>query len=409
MNKQVGAAESPFHGIKVTSFAWGLVGPLITKYLADYGATLVHVESIKRPDIGRLSAPYKDGIPGINRSGYSYLHANEYSFALDLSTPKGVEIALRLVARSDIVAESFRAGLMESLGLGYDKLKEVKPDIIMIRTCNQGQTGPHAKHPGFGIQLMGLAGFPYIDGWPDRPPTPPAYAYTDVLAPRFGAAALIAALDYHRRTGKGAYLDLSQLEASMYFLGPAILDYTTNGEIISRMGNSSPCTAPHGVYRCKGDDRWCAIAVFTDIEWQSFCNALGHPHWVEEQRFSTLPERKRNEAELDRLVEEWTAARMAEDVMEIMQANGVAAGVVKTVREIAEDPQLVLRNTFWKMEHPAGGMTSCLGNLSVLTKTPAEPRIPGPSLGQHTEMVCREFLGMSDDEFLKLYSAGVFQ
>lgn len=371
---------------------------------------MVHVESSKRPDIGRVAAPYKDGIPGLDRSGsFVYFHSNEYSLALDLSRPAGLEVARRLIAWCDVVAESFSAGLMERLGLGYDEIKKVNPNVIMIRTCNQGQTGPHAHHPGFGFQLMGLAGFPHINGWPDRGPTPPAFAYTDVTSPRLGAAALIAALDYHRRTGSGLYLDLSQLEASSLFLGTLFLDYVVNGKVASRAGNSSPCAAPHGVYPCEGDDRWCAIAVFTDEQWQGFRRAVGNPGWSQEPRFSTLADRKQNERELDGMVEQWTATRSAEEVLETMQAHGVPSGIAKNSRDIAEDPQLAGRNTFWKMDHPVLGKVSHLGQLFTLSRTPAQPRLPGPCLGQHTAMVCREILGMSDEEFVALYGQGIFE
>lgn len=400
----------PFEGLKVLTFAWGLVGPLIIRYLADYGATVVHVESAKRPDIGRIAAPYKDGKPGINRSlSFVYLHANEYSFALDLSNPRGLDIARRLMVWCDVVVESFSSGVMEKLGLGYEAINKINPQVIMLRSCNQGVTGPHSRHPGFGMQLMGLAGFPYVNGWPDRPPTPPAFAYTDVTSPRFGATALIAAVDYRRRTGQGLYLDLSQLEASSYFLGPALLDYTVNGVIAFRAGNASPCAAPHGVYPCQGEDRWCAIAVFTEEHWKGFREALGNPSWANEPRFSNRAERKSNEAELDRLVEQWTHAMTAEDVMMVMQAHGVPAGVVQDARDIYEDPQLARRNTFWKADHPEVGPVSCLGQLSVLSKTPARLKHPSPTLGQHTEMVCRECLGMCDEEFVQLLSEGVFQ
>lgn len=400
----------PFEGIKVVDFTWASTGPIITKYLADYGATVVRIESTRRPDNLRSSPPYWEKKPGINRGGFFLMwHANKHSVTLDLTHPEGVAVAKRLVAWADVVAENFVPGVLEKWGLGYEELKAIKPGIIVMRSCNQGQTGPYARVPGLGLQLVGLAGFTHLTGWPDRIPQQPGGAYTDHLVPFFGVATLAAALDYRRRTGKGQCLDLSQYEAAIHFLAPVALDYTVNGREAKRAGNSCPDAAPHEVFRCKGDDRWCAITVSTDEEWDAFCRVIGTPAWTRDPKFATMQGRKKNENELDRLVEEWTLNSTAEEVMTALQAAGVPAGVVANGRDVFDEPQLKHRGHYWMLNHSEIGPVSHLSQFAKLSKTSAEPRMPAPCLGEHTEFVCREFLGMSDEEFTELFTAGVFE
>jgi len=400
--------QGPFAGVNVLDFTWGLAGPLSTKYLADYGATVIRVESLARPCGTRVSPPFKDRVPGVDRAGYFvFFNANKYSLSLNLNHPRAKEVLNRLVAWADMVAESYSPGTMERWGLDYESLRKVRPDIIMLRSSSQGQDGPHASFSAFGIPLVGLAGFSYFTGWPDGSCLPLPSAYSDLISPRFAAAALVAALDYRRRTGMGQYIDCSQLETSLHFLAPAMLDYTFNGRQTGRQGNSCAYACPHGVFRCQGEDRWCAVAVFSDEEWQAFCG-LCQPGWSRDPRFSTLRERKKNEAELNKLIEEWTMNYSPEEVMSQMQARGVAAGIVQNARDLRHDPQLQERAYFWEMNHPVLGSFPHLGQASILSQTPASPVMPAPCLGQHTEHVCTQILGMSDDEFLGLYQAGVF-
>jgi len=398
-----------FAGVKVVDFTWAGVGPITTKYLADYGATIIRIESRNRPCILRTTPPYKDGLPGVDRAAYFAIYSsNKYSMSVDMNHPKGVELARRLIAWADVVAESFTTGTMEKWGLGYEEVKKIKPDIIMYRTNMQGQTGPVCRLPGTGVNLVGLSGFAHLCGWPDRVPSQPYGPYTDSVAPRFGAAMLIAALDYRRRTGKGQLLDMSQFEAGINFLAPLMLDYFVNHGMASRMGNFCPYAAPHGAYRCRGQDRWCTICVSGDEEWQSFCHAIGNPEWTKDKKFSTLSGRKEHELELNHLVEGWTINHTAEEVMTLMQGNGVAAGVVQTSQDLFQDPQLEHRHHFWTLNHGEIGAFPHLGQAAVLSKTPAQPRMPSPCLGEHNEYVCKEILGMSEAEFDQLLIEGVF-
>jgi len=405
---QKGRNEGALEGIRFADFTWTLAGGMATKHFADYGATVVNIEWPKRGGL-RTVQPFRDGKPGVNRSGYfNYYHTNTYSLTLELSHPKAVEIAKKLILWADIVAENFTPGTMEKWGLGYEDLRKIKPDIIMIRTSHLGQTGPFAKHPGLGNHLNALSGVVYLTGWPDLDPVALIVAYTDYFSGIFGTTALLAALDYRRRTGKGQLLDVSQLEAGLQFQLPSLVDYIVNERIQERMGNACPYAVPHGAYRCKGEERWCAIAVSTDQEWRAFCQVIGNPNWTRESRFSTLRGRKNNEEELNRLVEEWTINFTAEQVMSMMQAVGVAAGVVQNAEDLYNDPQLRYRNFFWVMDHLEIGSFSHQGEPSVLSKTPAQPRIPAACLGEHNEYVCREFLGISEEEFDALLISGMF-
>lgn len=399
-----------FQGIRVADFSWVITGPLTTAYLADHGAQVVRIESSMVPDGLRTSPPFKDDVAGIDRSAYfANYNRNKCSIALDLKNPKGLEIARRLVAWADVVAENFTPGVMARLGLGYDILKSINPGIIMYSTCMQGQNGPHSSHPGFGSSLVGLAGFTHLTGWTDRELAEPYGAYTDVIAPRFGAAAIAAALDYRRRTGKGVHLDLSQLEAAVTFLSPLLLDYQANRRLAGRNGNRSPRGAPHGVYCCRGDESWCTIAVFTEQDWDLFCRAIGQPDWTREQRFATLADRKAHEDDLDRLVEQWTRQRQAEEVMRLLQAQGVEAGKVHDTQSVHGNEQLEHRHHFWSLDHPDIGPHRYDGISFTMSRTPGELRAAAPRLGEHTEWVCTRILGMTDAEFVQLLEEGVFR
>ena len=403
-------SQEPFSGLKVLDFTWGVAGPLTTKYLADYGATVVRVESPARPCGTRVSPPFQDRVPGVDRAGYfAFFNANKYSLSLNLNHPRATEVLNRLVGWADIVAESYSPGTMEKWGLDYEKLREVKPDIIMLRSSSQGQDGPHASFSAFGIPLVGLAGFSHFTGWPDGSCLPLPSAYSDLISPRFAAAALAAALDYRRRTGEGQYLDQSQLESALQFLAPAILDYEANGTVARRVGNRDPYAAPHGAYRCLGEDRWCAIAVTNEDEWRAFCEVIGAPAWTSEERFQTLAGRKMHEDELDRLVETWTEAQRAEDVMVMMQAAGVPAGVVQNAEDLFKDPQLAHREHFAVLDHPEIGPYHIATSCFRLSECSNKPTSPAPLLGEHNEFVLEQFLGMSKDEIADLVAEGVLE
>ena len=396
-------------GIKVVDFSWYAVGPQTARHLADHGAEVIRVESTTNVDALRRVGPFRDGTAGLNRSGYfNNQNPNKYGITLNLNLPGAVEIAKKLVGRADVVTESFTAGVMERWGLGYDDLKKTRPDIIMVSASAQGRGGPYSNHSAFGHVTQAVCGVNHLSGWPDGYPVGAYGPYTDYFVPHLSAAAVIAALAYRRKTGKGQYIELSQLEAGIHCLETAILDYTANGREQSRMGNQHPQASPHGAYRCKGDDRWCVIAVFTDEEWQSFCRVLANPEWSQDPRLATLSGRLENADELDCLVEAWSLNYTPEKVMTLMQAAGVAAGVTQNSKDLHEDPQLKHRNHYWVLDHPETGPSAYDSPAYKLSRTPSQPRMPAPCLGEHNEFVCTRLLGMSDEEFVGLMAEGIF-
>lgn len=379
-------ARKLLEGIRVVDITVWFTGPLTTQVLADCGAEVIRLGTSSRTQ----------GAGGGGRA------INKKSITLNFRSPKGLDLAYKLIAKSDVVVENHAAGTLKRRGLGYEDLKKVKPDIIMLSTCMQGQTGPYAAHAAFGHMLTALSGFNQIAGWPNKEPGWLA-AYTDFVAPRFHAISILGALEYRRRTGKGQYLDASQNEGGMQFMGPPILDYTTNHRVAERIGNKCAYAAPHNVYPCAGNDTWCAIAVFTDEEWNSFCKVIGAPKLAADPRFSNLLARKEHEEELDKLVGEWTKKREAVDVMNLLQAAGVAAGLAETNEyQMEVDPQLKARNYFYELVDSEG--ETIRGNPGVqftLSKTPIERHI-GSEMGGDNEYVFKDIIGLSDAEFAQL-------
>ncbi|MFC1920538.1 CaiB/BaiF CoA transferase family protein [Chloroflexota bacterium] len=383
-----------FKGIRTVEVTGHVTGPLTTQILADCGAESIIIETGSRQT--GFGLPVSTG-EHKNTNG-------KLSVSLNFIDPKGLDLARRLIATADVFVENMSGGTLARRGLGYEDIRKIKPDIIYLATCMQGQTGPHSTHAASGHKLSALTGFNHITGWPDRGPAWVG-TYTDFVAPRYNIIALLGALEYRRRTGKGQYLDMSQYEPSLQFQSTAILDYTVNRRVAGRMGNQSPYAAPHNAYRCQGEDRWCAISVFTDDEWQRFCEVIGNPKLSIDAKFSTLIARKENEEELDRLVNEWTANRTAEEVMSLMQAAGIAAGVVETSEDqILHDPHLKHREFFWEIESPEPKRYFSKGapfyRLALRVRQ-------GPLLGESNDYVFKDILGLSDEEVAELEKEGV--
>lgn len=397
-------------GVKVLDFGWALVGSLTTKQLADYGAQVVRVESITRVDlprtnrmISRSSATNPDDKPW-----FTHLNTSKYSLALNLKCASARGIMERLIHWADVVNSNFTPGTLNKLGFDYDYVKAIKPNIIMVAGSAYGQTGPMAREWGVDGTGAALSGYLDLTGWPDRSPVGPNVPYGDIVLPFFISTAIVSALDYKRRTGKGQYIDASMLEVCAHQITPALLDWEVNGHLQTRNGNRIDYAAPHGVFPCRGNDRWCAIGVFTDSEWKAFCQVIGKPPWTKEQRFATLRSRKENEDALEELVAEWTKQYSAEEVMQKMQAVGVPAGVVQTMEDLLEhDPQLKEREFLLPLKHPVIGVFGHPTPPFKLSKTKAQVRT-SPCLGEHTEYVCTQILGMSDEEFTYLFRQGVF-
>jgi benzylsuccinate CoA-transferase BbsF subunit len=389
-----------FEGIKVIEFAWVIVGPSTSRYLAEHGATVVKIESHTRLDTTRGTSPFANNRPTLDSSmSFGRYNPNKYDVSIDLRHPQGKKLALKLIEWADILTESFSPGTMEKWGLGYEDIRKVRPDIIYLSSSMQGRGGPHSAYAGYGMNAVNLCGFSEVTGWPDKRPAAPYGAYTDFVNSRFNALALIAALDYRRRTGKGQWLEQSQFETSLHFFSPPVMDYQANGEVMSRNGNRLAEAAPHGVFQCQGDDRWIAITIFNQAQWQSFCGAIGQPELSTRKEYATLPDRKANEDELEILVNRWTNNHFAEEAEGILQQAGVPAHVVEKHADVYNDPQLKQRNYFVPLNHPVMGKQSYEpASCFILSKTPREISSPSPCLGEHNEYVFKHLLGMSDDE-----------
>ncbi len=395
--------------VKVVEFGAYAAGPCISKYLANFGARVVHVESRKRPDGFRLQyPPFKDGKVGLNRSGcFAFFNDSKYGVTLDLKHSDGLELAHRLVEWSDIVIENMRPGVMSRLGLGYEALRERKPNLIMLSTSNMGQTGPHATHPGFGSQLSSLSGFTHLIGEPDGPPYFLYGPYIDFVAVAFGGIAVLAALDHKNRTGEGAYVDLSQYETGVQFISSALLDYSANGVIANRNGNRDTAAAPHGCYPCLNGE-WCAISCWDDQEWERLCHAAERPSWLSDGRFATLAQRKEHETDLNELIAAWTREQDAERIMWRLQCRGVHAARINTVRDLFSDPQIAFRNFWQKQEHPEIGSQNYRVVSYELSQTPGRVRRAAPCLGADNEEVFIDWLGIPREQYEELGEQGVF-
>jgi len=286
-------------------------------------------------------------------------------------------------------------------------VSKFKPDIIYFSTCQMGQHGPFSKFGGYGVQGAAYSGYCQILGYPDQTPLPLYNMYTDVIAPWYLTIATIGALLYRGKTGKGMYIDQSQIEAGVTMLTPLVLDYTVNGRIAGRIGNRDPYMCPHNAYPCKGEDCWVVIAVRTDVEWQAFCKVIGEPEWSKDQRFATFVTRKENEDELDSLIGEWTRDYSPEQVMVTMQAEGVPAGVMLNAEGVVNDPQANHRQAFRRLNHPEIGTMLYTSPSYHLSKTPAHIWKAAPCLGEDNEYVYKEILGYSDDEIAEMLIEGV--
>jgi crotonobetainyl-CoA:carnitine CoA-transferase CaiB-like acyl-CoA transferase len=318
---------------------------------------------------------------------------------------------------------------MEKLGLTYERFAPLKPELIWVDQPMQGLSGPHKYYAGYGALITPLGGLAHLTGFPDRPPIGAGTNYTDyVINSGHLFIAIVSALRHRKRTGKGQHVVMSQFESAVSVLETAVLDFTVNGRAHSRDGNRLPRASPHGAYRCKGeerdcvritaqgpmpgikDDRWCVIAIFNDEQWKAFCHVIGDPEWTKDAKFATLLARKENEMELDCLVEEWTKERNPEEVMLVMQQAGVPAGVVQDAEDmLIHDPHIRARGYYVYLDHPEAGHTAYDGAAFRLSATQGKASRPAPRLGEHTDLVCKEVLGMSEEEINQLYVDGVFQ
>ncbi len=412
--------KSILSGIHILDLTRVWSGPMAGRMLAELGAEVILVEPPQgrggdqayyealREDYqaGRPSPNFPDGDPGEqpwNRMGtFNDFNRNKLGITLDLRPGPGQELFKRLVKLSDVVMENFTPRVMENFGLTYPVLRGVNPAIIMVSMPGYGSTGPYRNYPAYGTTLEQHAGFSSIMGYPDSGPYRTQSSYPDPVAAVNAASAVMLALWHRRRTGRGQHIDLAQIEASVCLLGEYVLGYAMNHKPPVRYGNRHPSLAPHGCYRCKGDDRWAAIAVGTDQQWQAFAEAIGSPPWTQEERFRTLAGRWHNQDEMDHLIEEWTTRHDHYEVMFLLQGRGVAAGAALDAAEMLADPHLKETGFFVTVPHPCAGERQYPGHGLTFSRISFVPPTPAPCFGQDNEYVLGTLLGLPVEEIDRL-------
>jgi len=398
-------AQLPLTGIRVADFSWVGAGPFLTKPLADHGADVVKVESRTRVDPIRSMAPFRDAVTGTDRSGYfANRNTSKRSMCLDLKHPRGRELAMRLIEVSDVVVNNFSPGTMDRLGLGYDAARAARPDVIYLEMPMLGTEGPQRDCRGYGLTIAAAGGLLGLTGYDDAPPVGTGTNYPDhVPNPLHGAVAVLAALRKRRRTGQGEYIELAQLESTINAIGPAIVAAAA-GAAVGRAGNDDDVAAPHGVYPCAGEDRWCAIAVFDDEQWAATRLVL---HLPESLGLAAPDGRRDSRPLLDRLIGAATRAWDAERLAAELTDHGVAASAVLTADDLVHsDVQLRDRGHWVTLDHPVMGSSVYDGIPYRFSESAGHLRSPAPLLGADTRDVCIELLGVSEDTYDAMASEG---
>ena len=404
----------PLQGVKVLDFMWAMAGPAASRVLADYGAEVIRVESANKLDAVRSIQPFHDDVGDPDGSGlFSNLNAGKHGLALDMSKPEALEVIWDLIDWADVILESFSPKAMTGWGMGWSQVLERRPDVVMASSCLMGQSGPLALLAGFGTMAAAISGFFYPVGWPDRAPAGPFTAYTDYTSPRWLVAAVMGALEHKRQTGRGQYVDLSQSEAALHLMAPALLERTANGRIWEAAGNRDLVFAPQGAYRTAAgssagedhDDNWIAISCVDDGQWTALADAMGRGDLAP----LTAAERHARHDELDEIISAWTRARDGKELMAEFQAAGVAAHIVQNSPEFTVDPQIIHREHLIEVPHAKQGTTTVENTRFVMSRTPAQVTYGGPTLGEHTFEVLTETLAYDSDRIAELAIAELLE
>ena len=389
----------PLKGLRVLDFTWMLAGPYATRIFADFGAEVIKVQS-KKTARGAESnqTPY-----------FNTWNRNKRSITLDLSHPEAREMALKLTEKCDVVIENFSPRVMSNWGLNYEKLKEVRPDLIMLSMSAMGQGGPWKDHVAFAPTLHALSGLTSLTSFEKDAPIGVGYAYADIVAGLYAALAVLAALEHRDRTGQGQYIDLSEYEAICTLMGPSLLDASVNHKEILPQGSCPDYVeaAPYGCYQCSGEDRWCVMAVSCEEEWQSLCCVLGNPDWTKENRFATMAGRKENRKELDGLLAKWTIQHNAEEVVNLLQEAGISSGMVQNAEDLSRDPQLMARKFFIQLEHPVLGKTISDRSPIRFEEDFTVDWKAAPLLGEDNRYVFLKLLGLTESDLSSYAEKGI--
>ncbi len=396
----------PLEGIRVVDLSHVYAGPTCTRILAELGADVIKVEAAMRFDITRgliLTDNDHGGQPWNRASYFAVRNAGKRAITLDLSNEKGIDLLKRLIGLSDVLVESFTPRVMKAFGLDYEAVRGVKPDIVMLSMSGYGQTGSQTDYSAYGMGLEPASGISQLTGYRDGPPIRSGISFTDPIAGVMAAGAVLAALHYRGRTGKGQFIDLSEQEAAIPLIGAALMDYVMNGRLTERQGNRSAVAAPQGCYRCRGDDRWLVISIESDEEWASFCRAAGHPQWETDERFADILARHEHHDALDELIEGWTREQDAYEAFHLLQRAGVKAAPVLDGKDMLLDPHFKERGHFDVLDFPIIGRRPVHRHLvAKFDGFEARPQRPAPLLGEHNAEVLQGLLGLSDDEMAAL-------
>ena len=401
------AGSVPLEGLRVLDFTMAIAGPYLSRLLAESGAEVIKVESQARQQRGRGSPGLDPRIILQQKVTFAEMNRNKHCIAVDMSKSEGRTLIKQLVPHCDIVLENFSPRVMENWGLGYEELRDLRSDILMVRLPGFGTTGPYRDNVGLAAVAMGMTGMYHLWSYPDSPePAGPPVWTPDYLSAAFGSTAVMAALRHRKRTGQGQLIELSQVDATAFALGAVYLDYSQNGYVSPPMGNRHRFLAPHGVYRCEGSDAWCAITARDEAEWQGLCQVLGFPSWAEDTRFSTLAQRLLHQDELDKGIEEWTRHHTPSQVMHLLQKAGVPAGVVQNGEMLYQDRHLRARDYVLPVNDPDTGLIEYPGTFVRLSETPG--RVGRcHALGEDNLMVFGGILSMSSEEIISLEQSGV--
>jgi crotonobetainyl-CoA:carnitine CoA-transferase CaiB-like acyl-CoA transferase len=400
------------------------VGACATRVLADFGAEVIRIEDRDRLDMPRRLPIYKgdartygeeDAKPDPNKGGlFNNYNRNKLGVTINMRSPKGRALADRLIASSSVVTENFAPGVMERWGLTYERLRELSPSMIYARMSGFGHSGPNAEYRSYGPIVQAVCGLSYVSGLPGEQPSGWGLSYMDNEAAFFNASALLTAIYHRNRTGEGAEIDVSAVEAGINLLGPILLDVAVNGRS-TRDGDfptgnrlEHPNAAPHGVYPCAGEDRWIAIAVFNDEEWRGLVSVMGRPAWASEARYATQAARFASQDALDTLMGAWTKDKDRYELTHLLQAAGVTAGAVQTAEDTNDhDPQIASRGLFFDLDHPVIGEARFEGTPIQFSHTVQENWRSAPLLGEDNAYVFKDLLGVADEEFEQLAAEGV--
>ncbi|MFC7398363.1 CaiB/BaiF CoA transferase family protein [Chelatococcus sp. GCM10030263] len=398
-------------GIRFADFTWAGAGPFSTKIFSDFGAEVLKIEGKSRADPVRVGGPFRDGIFGINRSGYfASRNTGKKSVAINLKNPTSRETIYDIIRQSDVVSNNFGPGAMERLGLGYDDVKAIKPDIIYLAMPMYGENGPLANLLGVGMTISAVTGLMWQTGYEGEGPLGPGTHFPDHAAnPYHAAFAVMAALRHRRATGKGMKIDLSQVESTINCMGLAFLEHAVTGVERERLGNRSPHHAPHNIFRCAGEDDWCAVAVTSDAQWRALCDAIGDEELAADPALATAEGRLADVERIEKAVGAWTATRDATAVMMELQAKGVPAGVVASSRYLMDEDQQLKHRGYWQViDHPEIGESRFTSPPFLLDDERVNLKRP-PLIGEHTDSVLTDILGYTPERVRALHAEGVLE